>query len=241
MNELGLTHIDSLDSEVVNIPGLDVDSALEKTIKSGKKKLRNKRIIKGASIVAVFSLLGFTFLGVSSFLNSEDGNIRSNAIQSAQKQFQKVKTTDIEVIPAEEIPTQEVPTPTVATAPVVTPKLVGIKSFGNAGLCNIIASTDPGPGGVVIGPSTSLQTWNPSVGQTRVEVVPNSGRQLVLKNVANNNATYGTFVDLISGFDSSSSFANITTFGFKYCESGYVLEITPRNNAGGYAISTTSL
>ncbi|HQZ14858.1 MAG TPA: hypothetical protein PLT55_03360 [Acidimicrobiia bacterium] len=123
MNELGLTHIDSLDSEVVNIPGLDVDSALEKTIKSGKKKLRNKRIIKGASIVAVFSLLGFTFLGVSSFLNSEDGNIRSNVIQSAQKQFQKVKTTDIEVIPAEEIPTQEVPTPTVATAPVVTPKL----------------------------------------------------------------------------------------------------------------------
>lgn len=240
MNELGLTHIESLDSEIVHVPGLDVDGDFEKTVTLGKSKLRNRRLIKGASAISALSFFAIALFGISQAISAEDGSVRNGVIQTAQKQFDNVQTNDVIETPAEIVPAPATNVPPATNpAPVIDPKLISIKSFGNAALCNIAPNPNPGPGEVVIGPS-SVQTWNPSIGQSRVEVVPSSGRQLVLRNIASNNATNAAYVDLVSGFDSVNSFADITTLGFKYCESGYALEITPRNGSG-YAISITSL
>lgn len=240
MNDIGLTHIESLDSETVNVPGLDVDEALEKTITLGKTKLRNRRIFKAISGFSVVGVLVFIFLGASLLFGSTDQSVRNDVIKTAQTQFSKIDTKETPEVIEEQPVIQQSTTPT-NPAPVIEPKLVSIRSFGNSSLCNITAPSDPGPGGVVIGPSTNVQIWEPSTGETRVENVAVSSRQLTIKNVAHNNGVRGAFVDLISGFDSAASYANITTLGFTYCESGYKLEITPRNNASGYTITTTSL
>lgn len=234
MNELGLTHIESLDSEQVSIPGIDIDAALESTIARGKKKIRNRRIIGFSSglagllvvCLAIFSL-------VYDFSQTRDDQNVSIATANNVKSATKVKG---ETITKDETPA--VTTATVAasvkTAPkpqAIVPSLVPILQYGNSSLCT--PSPDP-----ALNTATSISKWNPQIGESTTIYAGNVGHPIVLKNVASNQATNGAYVNMVSGYSQTNSFANITTLGFTYCETGYKLSITSQGSGGGYVLST---
>ncbi len=255
MNELGLTHIDSLDSETVSIPGLDIAGDLEKTILLGKKKIRKQKLIKGLSAISVLTVATLAFLGGNAILNSPEIGVPNSVIKAAQNQMPKAETLQNQEVPI--LPTQEpiadvppatqVPLQKQPTQPPIKkqltqnpqPKLIVLKSFGNPALCNVSSNPDPGPGGVIVGSGGShAEPWYPTrIGQSRLETVLANGRQLVIKITAPSNGVRVAYADLVSGFDSANSYLNVTTLGMRYCETGYMLAVNPLD-AGGYSVQT---
>lgn len=226
MDELGLTDLKSLDAEQIVIDGVDVDEALNATKVRGSQIVKRRRMIKFVSIGSALSV--FLIAGALVAVNlTGDSNVQETAEQEVLTTVEIQPPTTLSPSPAEQV------TPTTQAAPVISPRNVTIRSFGSQSVCNPPSSPDPGAGGVVIGPASALESWNPGIGQT-YQVTKTSGETLTLVNKASNNATNGQFVDLQGGFNTSGTYADITTLSFTYCESGLRLAINPTSN--GYTV-----
>lgn len=240
MKDLGLTHVESLDSEQITIPGLDIDSALATTIELGKKKLRNRRIITASSTLAGVLVVGLSFFSLFlDFRNPSNPDNNQVATSKTSKIKTKVKgtTTVKNTTPAVTTATQ-ISSKTAIPKPVaVVPNLVPIMQYGNSNLC--IPKT-VNENGIDIGTSISSSQWNPPINGTTTVRATRSGNTIGLQNIASNQATNGAYVNMISGFSKPTSYANITTLGFTYCEVGYKLTITSRGSQGGYFVNEES-
>ena len=232
MNDLGLTHVESLDSDRVTIPGLDIEGDLASTIELGKKKAHRRKLNVIASGFAGLAVLCLALLGVTQLFNETEINT------VATTQNKKVET---KVKGETQVRTSEAPVTTPATtivANVIEPKLVPILQYGDASLCKVSSSTASSNGEVQIGSSQSVESWNPAIGGSKTIFAGNPEHEIVLVNTANNNATNGAFVNMTSGFDKNNSFADISTLGFTYCESGYKLTISSAGSGKGYFLNT---
>lgn len=240
MNDLGLTHIESLDSEQITIPGLDIDADLASTIELGKKKLRKRRIITASSSVAGVLIIGLSFFSLFlDFKNS--GNPDSTRVATSKtsniETKVKGKTTVKEKTPAVTTATQVVSTTAKTKTVAIAPTLVPILQYGDSNLCIPKTANE---NGIDIGTSISSSVWKPAINETTSVTATRSGNTIGLKNVASNQATNGAYVDMVSGFSKPTSYANITTLSFTYCEVGYKLTIASKGPEGGYYVNEES-
>ena len=205
MHNLGLTDLESLEDDKVVIPGLDVDAAMDNSIAMGKKKIRNKRIAQGVSVLSVLVLVSAITGAVLFNLRSDNPGVREKETASLKKEKNETTTT--------QAPTTQAPTTTVA--PVIEPKLVSIRTFGDANVCNFVPQ--PNEDGVTVGSSKSVERFNAKVGDTFAidggKVLP----RISMTVKAHNNATNGAFVDLLSGYATNGAYGSVTTLAMTYC------------------------
>lgn len=228
MHNLGLTDLESLEDETLVIPGLDVDSAMAISIAKGKKKIRNRRLAQIASGAMAFLLIAGV-VSVVVFTNESSSPQATTKLGSALKI--KTETTTV----PSTVPVTE---PTTTVAPVPSPKLVVIRSFGSQSACEFVEQ--PNEDGVMIGSAlvkSQPEKFSGKVGERFSVPGGKISSDIVLVVKESLDATNGQYVDLESGFTTSGSFANITTLGFTYCESGLKMTIEPQAGSG-YVLNT---
>ncbi|HMS25192.1 MAG TPA: hypothetical protein PKB15_05855 [Acidimicrobiia bacterium] len=233
MNKLGLTHIESLDSDTVTIPGLDVDAALANTIALGKKKIRRHayvRIMGGAAMLLVITLSAF---GIVRFFDDTSGNVSRVATTDKTKTVSKVAATTIAPVTQPDVVTT---TPPALTTQSRWTQGIDSRFYGDRSVCTPppgINEPDPATG-VAIGTSVSEEKWTPQPGETKTVSV--NGRNVVLKNVVENGSSSVKFQ---SGLGRANTFGEeYVSGGVTYCESGFNLQAGPIISEPGYIIRT---
>lgn len=237
MNDLGLTHLESLDSETIDIPGLDIDDALTRTVARGRAKLRRRRIGQITSAVALVAILGISLVALTS-------NDTTSTASKKVTTVARVKTTT----PARALdphststtgifhPTQV--SPNAATKVIGTPIQETIRDYGDASLCTPPVVDLSNTAGISVGSSTSVDSWNPGDNETKnVPLAYGDSSSLNIVNHWKSSASNGQYADLAPGFDAAHSYAHITTSSFRYCQSGFKLDINSLDNGAGYALS----
>lgn len=240
MNENLLTPIEPLDLEHINIPGLDIDSDFEKTVKAGKKKVRNKKIINSCMAAFVVLLItGFSSLFFGLFDGSESKNIRtvSNVpVSSASKNEpeipEKIVSTTVPEIAQRKIGE----TQSSATRPNGNSAISF--NYGSPTKCTPDPAVfEPNPDtGEIIGTSKYTERWNPSSGQMYA-ISKTDGSELVLVARQFSNSANFYFADLASGFNTnpSQAYAFVSPNNLRYCENGLSVDGTYTQN--GYVLN----
>lgn len=238
MNELGLTPIESLDSDHVRIPGLDVDKDFADVVARGQKIARQRRL---TMISSAFAGLLVVMLSIFGLIQVFNGSANNDGVRTASKKVAtqvKGKTETRTTSEDAKTPTDNSDTSVQTSkpsAPAINPVYISILKYGNSSICT---PPLPGPGEVSIGTSTSVELWNPSKNEATTISAGDPGHDIILTNVANNNATNGAYVELSSGFDRNNSYADVSTLDFLYCENGYKLDIKSAGTNRGYILTT---
>ncbi len=236
MNKLGLTHIESLDSDTVTIPGLDVDAALSNTIALGKKKIRRHayaRITGGAATVLVIALSVF---GIVRFFDDSSGSASRVATTDQAITVPKIVATTVAPTTQPEVVTTAPP----ATAAPQSRWTQGIdsRSYGDRSVCTPPASvSEPDPAtGVAIGTSVTDEKWIPQPGETKTFSL--NGHNVVIKYIVESGSSSVKFQ---SGLGRDGTFGEESAAGgITYCESGYNIHAGPIISEPGYIIRTES-
>ncbi len=223
MNDLKITDINSLDAQEIKIDGVDIEQVLTDTKVRGEQIKRRRRWIQGSSILVSVLIVSIVATLTAMAFDSPT--------QVAQDNDVVVEITIPEVVTTLPATPQTSLAPT--TAAIQTPTNVVVRSFGNESVCNATSNPNPGDGMVSLGPSNVLESWNPRIGDT-YQVVKSNNETLTIIAKASNDAPRGQFIDLNSGFTTNGSFADITTFGFRYCEPGLRLDVNQSTN--GYTV-----
>jgi hypothetical protein len=228
MDELTLTHLESLDSDMITIGNVDIDAALKSTIARGQTKIRRRRLLTITSVAS--SVVVVVLVGAFAFAIARDdshsvrtANKKAKAISRVEQSTTLAPTT---TITSSSVPHNKLTPPATATTQLST---VVYRNAGDQSLCEAVTNSD-------IGSASTMSLWNPAVGETQHfegGTTGSSSFDLVARE--SSTAPQGKYIDVVQSV-SANVYIYVSNFELTYCDGGLTLHVAQNNP--GYTVST---